>query len=152
MPGVILCNLHFAISMHGCQHVGIFVLDSKFNYSLSVQTEQICALLNCQNKFITVIAVPVQQQTRGVNCSLFAIACVQYILTEKKNPIDVSFSQSSRRNHALKCLKNDNLEMFPQSKNSPIKRSKEKIIQLAIFVYVDRFERSLTIVYSKGKF
>ena len=61
-----------------------------------------------------------------MNCGLFAIVFVQYILAKKKNPIDVSFSRSSRRNHALKCLKNDNLEMLPQSKNSLIKESQRK--------------------------
>lgn len=33
-----------------------------------------------------------------------------------KNPINVLFSQSSRRNHAFKCLKSGNLEIFSQSK------------------------------------
>ena len=72
---------------------------------------------------------------------LFAIAFVQYILAKKKNPIDVLFSRSSRRN-----------QMFPQRKNSPIKRSKEKVIKLAIFVYGDIFEKSRIMVYSKSKF
>ena len=98
--------------------------------------------MSCQNKFITVTVVPVQHQTGGVDCGLFAIAFVlwficyclcTYVLAEKKNPIDVSLSQSSMRYHALKCLKNDNLEIFPQSENSLIKLSKEKVIQLAIY-------------------
>ena len=122
-----------AFTTYGYQHREIFVLDSKFEYSLLVQTKlQICALMYCHKKFITVAVIPVQQQTGCVDCGLFAITFIQYILAEKKNPIDVSFSQSSMRNHALKCLKNDNLEMFPQSKDSLIKRSKEKVIQLAI--------------------
>ena len=44
----------------------------------------------------------------GMDCGLLAIAFIPYILAEKKNPIDVSFSQSSRRNHAKKCLKKNN--------------------------------------------
>ena len=82
--------------------------------------------MNCQNTFITVTVVPVQQQIRSGDCGLFTIALIQYILAEKKNPIDVSFSQSSTRNHALKRLKNDNLEMFPQTGNSPIKKIQRK--------------------------
>ena len=122
-----------AITTYGYQHGTIFVLDSKFDYSLLVQTKlQICALMNCHNKFITVAVVLVQQQTGGVDCGLFAITLIQYILAEKKNPIDVSFTQSSMRNHALKCLENANLEMFPQSKDSLIKRSTWKSSYYAI--------------------
>ena len=74
-----------ALSTYGCQHGEIFVLDSKFNYSLSVQTKRrICALFNCQKKFITVTVVPVQQETGGEDCGLFAIAFIQYLLAEKK--------------------------------------------------------------------
>ena len=41
------------LSTYGCQYGVIFAMDMKFNYSLSVQTKrQICALMNCQNKFI----------------------------------------------------------------------------------------------------
>ena len=74
-----------AIIMHGCQHRKIFVLDSKLNYSSSIQAkQQICTLLNWQNKFITVKFVPVQQQMVGMDCSLLAIAFIPYILAEKK--------------------------------------------------------------------
>ena len=58
---------------------------------------------------------------------LFAIVFIHYILAEKK------FFHSSMRNHASNCLNNDDLEMFPESENSPKKRSKEKVIQLAIY-------------------
>ena len=68
----------------------------------------------------------------AVDCGLFAVAFIQYILSEKKNPTNVSFIQSSMRNHTLKCLKNNNLETFPRSENCA-KKSKEKIIELPIY-------------------
>ena len=63
-----------ALSTYGCKQGEIFVLDSKFNYSLSKQTKkQICALLHCPLKTIQVTNLPVQQQTGGDDCGLFAI-------------------------------------------------------------------------------
>ena len=35
------------------------------------------------------------------HCRLFVSGFIQYILTENKNPIDISFSQSSMRNPCL---------------------------------------------------
>ena len=52
------------------------------------------------------------------------------ILAKKKNPIDVSLSQSSMKNHAMKCLENDNLNTLL---NCSLKRFKEKVVQLVIY-------------------
>ena len=121
-----------ALSTYGCKKGEIYVLDSKFNYVLSLQTKrQICALLCCRQKGIKVKIVLVQQQAGAVDCGLFAVAFIQYI-SEKKNPTIVSFMQSSMKNHTLKCLKNNNLEMFPRSENCA-KKSKEKTIELPIY-------------------
>ena len=99
-----------ALSTYRCKERDIYVVDSKFNYVLSLQTKgQICTLLCCCQKNIKVEIVPVQQQADSVDCGLFAVAFIQYILSEKKNPTNVSFMQSSMRNHTLKCLENNNL-------------------------------------------
>ena len=44
----------------------------------------------------------------------------------------VSFEQSSMRNHILKCLKNNCLEMFPQTEHSK-KIWKVKVIELEMY-------------------
>ena len=80
--------------------------------------KQICALLHCPLKTIQVTVLPVQHQIEGVDCGLFAIALLQFILSCKQNPMGVSFEQSSMINHILKCLKNNRLEMFPQTEHS----------------------------------
>ena len=71
------------------------------------------------------------------HCRLFVSGFIQYILTENKNRIDISFSQSSTRNHALKCLKKENLKMLPQSENCSIKWSKEKWSSLSLYLPTD---------------
>ena len=122
-----------ALSTYRCKEGEIYVLDRKFNHVLSLQTKrQICALLCCRQKSVKVKIVPVQQQAGGVDCGLFAVAFIQYILSEKKNPANSSFMQSSIRNHTSKCLKNNNLEMFPHSQNCA-KKLREKIIELPIY-------------------
>ena len=122
-----------ALSTYGCKQGDIFVLDSKFNYSLSMQTKkQICTLLHCPLKTIQVTILPVQQQIGGVDCGLFAIVFLQFILSCKQNPMGVSFEQSSMRNHFLKCLKNNRLEMFPQTEHFK-KTCKEKVIKLELY-------------------
>ena len=113
----------------------MFVMDSKFHYSLSVQTKkQISAFLHCQLKTIHATILPVQQQIGGVDCGLFAIAFLQFILflSCKQNPIEVSFEQSIMRDHILKCLKNNRLKMFPPTEHSK-KICKEKVIKLELY-------------------
>ena len=127
------------------------MLDSKFNYILSLQTKrQICALLCCYQKSIKVKIVPVQQQAGGVDCGLFAVAFIQYILSEKKNPTNVSFMQSSTRTHTFKCLKNNNFEMFPRSETVQ-KNRKEKSLNSPYIADAARFRWSLTKIYLKSK-
>ena len=83
-----------ALSTYGCKEGEIYLLDSKFNYILSLQTKrQICVLLCCRQKSIKVKIVPVQLQAGYVDFGLFAVAFIQYILSEKKNPTNVSFMQ-----------------------------------------------------------
>ena len=121
-----------ALSIYGCKQRKIFVLDSKFNYSLSIQTKkQICALLHCPRKTTQVTILPVQSQIGGVDCGLFAIAFLQFILSCKQNPVGVSFEQSSMRNHILKCLKNNRLELLPQTEHSN-KICNEKVIKFEL--------------------
>ena len=44
----------------------------------------------------------------------------------------VSFEQSKMKNHILKCLKNDCLEMFPQTEHSN-KICKENVIKIELY-------------------
>ena len=86
------CYHWLVFSTYRCNEGEIFVLDSKFNYLLSIQTiKQICALLRCLPKTMVTI-LPFQRYIGRVDCSLFAIAFQQIILSCKQNPMGVSLS------------------------------------------------------------
>ena len=59
----------------------INLMDSLFKRRVSDHLkQQISALLNCRNKNIKINLIPVQQQTNGVDCSLFVLAFCSEIL------------------------------------------------------------------------
>ena len=48
-----------------------------YEQSVSQHTKrQICSLINCKKAKIVVNALPLQQQSNGVDCGLFAIAFI----------------------------------------------------------------------------
>ena len=92
-----------------------------FHGRLSQQTKrQICSLMNSKKPKIVVNALPLQQQNNGVDCGLFVIAFVQFVMHYEKYPINITFKQSFMRNHAMEALKKNKLELFPGIKCMPI--------------------------------
>lgn len=78
--------------------------------------------------------MPVQQQNGGVDCGLFAIAFLEHLARTNEYPTAVWFNQSQMRNHALRCLKDDEIHPFPQTKQPPNgKRAVEKSFNLDIY-------------------
>ena len=128
-------NYHWlAVSTYGCQSGEVFVMDSLFRGRLTQHTQkQICSLLCCKESLMKVKVLPVQQQTNGVDCGLFAVAFVQYILMYGKNPINTGFAQSKLRQHVLKSFKDGKLSLFPTSSEATIKFSKGKEVKLELF-------------------
>lgn len=126
-------NLHWqAITTFGCKKGKVFLLDSLFHHRMTIQ-RQICALLNCSLESIKVKSLPVQQQTGGVDCGLFAIAFLEYIARTMSMPTDVSFNQKQFRNHALKCLKDDRIYPFPLAESPCKRRAAVKEFKLKLF-------------------
>ena len=111
-------------------------MDSLFHGKLSQQTKrQICSLMNCKKPKIV---VNVLQQNNGVDCGLFAIAFVQFVMHYKKYPINITFKQSLMRNHAMEALEKNKLELFPVIKDMPIepvKVCKKKSFELEIYYH-----------------
>lgn len=128
-------NLHWqAISTIGCKKGEVILLDSLFHHRITIQTQrQICCLLNSSLGSIIVKSIPVQQQTGGVDCGLFAIAFLEFVARTYSNPVDVSFDQKQFRNHALRCLKDDRIYPFPVANSFYKKRSATKEFELKLY-------------------
>ena len=94
-----------AISSYGCQEGEIFLMDSLFSGRIANHTKrQICCILNCASDELKVKVLPVQQQTNGVDCGVFAVAFVYHILSTKKTPTDISFEERRTRSHIVNCI------------------------------------------------
>ena len=122
-------NYHWiAISTFGCKKGEIILLDSLFRKNLTLHTKrQICKIMCSSSTSIIVKSMPVQQQNGGVDCGLFAIAVLEHLARTNEYPTAVWFNQPQMRNHALRCLKDDEIYPFPQTKQSPNgKRAVEK--------------------------
>ncbi|XP_047123038.2 uncharacterized protein LOC124806314 [Hydra vulgaris] len=123
-----------AISTYGCSYGEINVLDSNFHGCLSLETQkQICALLKYKKDEITVKVLSVQQQDGGIDCGLFSIAFIEFILSQNRYPIeDIWFDQTKLRNHALSCLINNLITPFPLT-NSASRRCSPKEFKLKLY-------------------
>ena len=68
-------NLHWvAISTYGWSPEEVFLMDSLFNGCIADHTKrQICSIMNYEQDVLKIIALPVQQQSNGVDCGVFAI-------------------------------------------------------------------------------
>lgn len=114
------------ISTYGCEIGEIFLFDSRVDSILTESTKkQICSILHCENKAITVKRLPVQQQKDSNDCGLFALAFIFYIAKNLENPISVTFNQPLLRTHLLHCLKNGKMTDFP-TQSIKAKTCKEK--------------------------
>ena len=110
-------NLHWVIiSTYGCSLGEVFLMDSLFNGRIADHTKrQICSIVNYEQDVLKIIALPVQQQSNGVDCGVFAIAFISYILSQHKSPIDAKFNSSKMRPHLLHCLLEDKVTEFPRT-------------------------------------
>ena len=125
-------SLHWlAVSTIGCPSGEIALMDSLFKGTVRQHViRQICNLMGCPSKTIKIKVMPVQQQTNGIDCGLFAIAFVQYLLREKEYPTMVAFQDLRADLH--KCILKKEMESFKNSV-SCVPRCKEKEIVVEIF-------------------
>ena len=101
----------------------------KLNDSLQ---EQIAAIYKeaANGNTLTVKAIPVQQQTGGVDCGLFSIAYA-YHAALGEDLQRITFDQSKMRNHFIACLNQKCLKPFPPAlERSEIKRNKARIFHI----------------------
>ena len=94
---------------------------------------QMSALLNCRYKNIKINALPVQQQTNGVDCGLFALAFCSEILLRNSNPAGIYFQEHKLRFHLLPFLAADKITEFSKSTKESYKTCREKLFHIDIF-------------------
>ena len=64
---------------------------------------------------------PVQQQTGGIDCGLFAIVYITSLLNGQ-DPSLMQYHQPSLRPHLLKCLRQERMTPFPSTSQQSIKQ------------------------------
>ena len=67
-----------------------------------------------KNGKLQVTFLPVEKQTDGHNCGVYAIAFAAEILAGL-SPIDSRFAVTRMRYHLIKCLENEKLTPFPKT-------------------------------------
>ena len=79
-------------------------MDSLFKGKVSAHIKkQIRFNMNSkEKKKIKIKVAGVQQQTNGIDCGLYAIAFINYILYNKAFPFGVKFDQSKMSHHLLR--------------------------------------------------
>ena len=99
------------ISSIGCSPGVVHLFDSFYNDVILTEVEeQTQDLLG--GKRIDLVYVPVQQQTNGSDCGVFAIAFAT-CLAFGENPAHMTFDAPKIRPHLATCLKNKNISLFP---------------------------------------
>lgn len=126
-------NAHWvAISTIGCGHGEVVLMDSMFHGRVNAKVKkQICEILRCSLDKILIKALPVVQQSNGIDCGIFAIAFIEYLLRTNQYPTEVNFDTRQLRNHLLKCFKDNHISMFPLSEKTA-RRNKAKEFELEI--------------------
>ena len=59
-----------------------------------------------------IVMVPMQQQSGGTDCGVFAIA-VMTSLVFNDDPSEITYQQASLRSHLVKCFSSGELTTFP---------------------------------------
>ncbi|XP_047145632.2 uncharacterized protein LOC124818650 [Hydra vulgaris] len=104
-----------AISTYRCKPGEVFLMDSLFHGKVANHTKrQICAIMKCTQKKLTIHALPVQQQSNGADCGVFAISFIYHIISTKTNPENITFSIPEMRAHMLHCIQVNQVSSFPQ--------------------------------------
>ena len=126
-------------------------MDSMFRGRVAHQTKrQICSILNSDKKELKIVALLVQQQSNAIDCGVFALAFIHYILSEKKTPVEVNFDTSKMRRHLLHGLVENELSQFPRS-DGIIENVFTKPFPLLYFVTAEFLGQNLIIDYLINK-
>ena len=86
----------------------------------------IARMVQCEDEQLMVKLMPVQHQTNGNDCGLFALAFATNF-AEVIDPSERYYDKKALRNHLLQCLRNSEINHFPQEDMS-VKSKPSKIV------------------------
>ena len=99
-----------------CLPGDVSIMDSMFRGKVNHHVQQqICSIMHCSMNTIKATVLPLQKQTNGIECGLYALAFIVYLLENNKYPTEVSFNQNQMRNHLLKSFESNQISGFPIS-------------------------------------
>ena len=95
--------------------------------NLSQDTVHVIArMVKCEDEEFMVKLMPVQHQTNGSDCGLFALAFATDF-AEGIDPSERYYDEKALRNHQLQCFRNNEINQFPY-KDISVKSKPSKII------------------------
>ena len=90
--------------------------------------------MHCSMDTIKATVLPLQQETNGIiDCGLYAITFIVYLLQNDEYPTEVSFYQNQMQNHVLKSFESNQISGFPISGSKKVKRNKKKEMSMELF-------------------
>ena len=93
--------------------------------------QQICALMQTDVDVLKINVTPVQQQTNLVDCGIFAMAFLTYILLDE-DPKTQCFDEKLLRESLLQMLAEHHIRHFPTAENNILK-CKAKSVSLGLY-------------------
>ena len=127
-------NYHWiAISTYDCKPREVYYMDSLFRGRISKKVkQQMCSILHSEKNCLKIKVLPVQQQTNGVDCWIYALAFILHYVQNKRYPLDVTFDQTVMRHHLLRALSANRLEEFPRIVNKHGRKCIQKEFELQL--------------------
>ena len=74
-------NIHWLeISRINCLPGEVFIMDSMFRGKINHHVQRkICSIMHCSMETIKATVLPLQQQTNGIDCGLYAVVFIVYL-------------------------------------------------------------------------
>ena len=110
---VLHVNNNHWICVAGNKNNEVSVYDSMGGNLSKDMVPVIARMVKCEDEELMVKLMPVQHQTNGNDCGLFALAFATDI-AKGVDPSERYYDEKALRNHLLQCFRNNEINQFPQ--------------------------------------
>ena len=109
-------------------------MDSIFRGKINHYVQrQICSITHSSMDTSKATVLPLEQQKNDIDCGLYALVFIVYLLENNKYPTEVSFDQNKMQNHLLKSSESSQISGFTISSSKKVKRNKKKEMPMELF-------------------